>query len=370
MPFRPDIEGLRGVAVLLVLFFHFAAPGFSKGFIGLDIFFVLSGFLITGVIQREIPENRFSITRFWSRRVKRLFPALFATVCLSSLCAWFILGPSDFAVFQKSVIASIFSYANIFFYYTVNFETSPPIMHPLLNVWSLSVEEQFYFVWPLMLAAALTRLTHKTCLMLTAALIVASLVISELLVRGGGTGAFYLLPGRAWELLIGAFLALSRAQIRWTGLSNGVAIVGAALLGAALVGVDAGTAFPGLSALIPCAGAALIVLAGSSGGGIIGSFLSIVPLRFAGRISYSLYLIHWPVISITMFYTKEPLSAELGIALCALSFGLAALMWRFVETPFRETSLRPRMVFAAALSAAVPVALAAAIFIYSQPIPA
>ncbi len=369
MPFRPDIEGLRGVAVLCVLFFHFATPGFAKGFIGLDIFFVLSGFLITQVILKEIAQDRFSLVRFWSRRVKRLFPALLFTVVVSSLCAWALLDAENMQTLQKSVLASIFSYANVFFHLNVDFGSSPPIMHPLLNVWSLSVEEQFYLIWPIILATAITRFSAKTCLTLALALLALSLALSEIGVRSGGTAAFYLLHGRAFELLIGACLALSNARLNSPHMANGAGLLGLALLAASLAGVDAGAPYPGLPALIPCLGAALIILSGTGGGGIAAKHLSVAPLRWAGRISYSLYLIHWPIISFGMFYAQKPATPLVNLALCAASVGVAAFMWRYVETPFRENSFEPRTVFAAALTAAVPIAVAIAFFAYLPAIP-
>ncbi len=338
--YRPDIDGLRAIAVLLVVFFHAGVPGISGGFVGVDIFFVISGFLITGIIYREHEAGSFSFADFYSRRIRRICPALFALLALCALAGLFLLVPEDLRSLGRSTAAAVLFYANWHFFTQVGYFDGPAIEKPLLHTWSLAVEEQFYLLWPA-LFLLLYRVAGKRPLpLLLAALFALSLAVSQLALGTKPAAAFYLLPYRAWELLLGALIAVAPAPHLLRGTATLAGAIGLAAIAYAAFAFDAKTAFPGLNAAFPCAGAALLIIAGFRPGTFSAAILGSNPLRFIGKISYSLYLIHWPLFAFAHLALDRPLAGSESAAIVAASIAAAALSWRYIETPARRMQFR------------------------------
>lgn len=340
--YRPDIDGLRAVAVSVVVLFHYGLPGFSGGFIGVDVFFVISGFLITGLVAGELAQQQFSLVGFYVRRVRRIFPALFSMLAVTTVAANFILFPDDLRLFGHAVLATALFATNFEFLREMDYFRATELQRPLLHLWSIAVEEQFYLVFPALLMLTVPR-GRRAALWLVAGLALASFAASEWLVRVAPDWAFYLLPTRVWELMLGAGLALAEIappHARW--LCDCLALAGLALIAFAVWHFDSGTAFPGANALYPCLGAALIIWAGSGPEtGLVSWILSSRPLVGLGLISYSLYLWHWPVYVFTHYALFRPMSAAETAACLAASVILAVLSWRYVERPFRLPMAQP-----------------------------
>lgn len=343
MKHRDDIDGMRAIAILPVLAFHFGmyrlAPG---GFIGVDVFFVISGYLITGVIYHGIGEGTYSITDFYSRRVRRLFPALFAMFAACMVATFLLAFPSEARDAGRSMLGSLFFVSNILFYHSSGyFAQQKNLINPLLHTWSLSVEEQFYVLFPIVVFA-LRRFSSRVRIGALAALAAASLAASAWMVREDAPAAFYLVQFRAWELLMGSLLAIGAVPPltrRWHA-----ELVGAAGVALVLAGIELfspATPFPGLAALLPCLGTAAVLHSGRATTTLTARCLSWRPLRFIGLISYSLYLWHWPVIVFYRAFREPDQWQKLGlIALCLV---LAALSWRFIEQPFRVRRRQARI---------------------------
>jgi peptidoglycan/LPS O-acetylase OafA/YrhL len=348
MKFRPEIEGLRTVAILPVVLYHAnhaLAPG---GYVGVDIFFVISGFLITQIIAEAVSDNNFSYVSFYHRRIRRIFPALYFMLAVVSPLAVWVLSPSAIQEFGRTLLAVIFFVSNIEFLHLSGYFGGAAELKPLLHTWSLAVEEQFYIVFPILLIGLhrWARRHIKTCLVLCG---LVSLAVSIALVEMHPRQAFFAGAPRAFELLIGSLLALSAIKVpsdsRWR---EALAIAGLALIVIAIVAFDGSTSFPGLMALIPCLGAAAIILAG--GATMVGKALSTAPMRFIGRISYSLYLWHWPLLALTRsyYFGAPPLSMQFLAVFAAV--GMAIVSRYAVEQPFLREGKVP--VFRAAGMAA------------------
>src|SRR5215813_12350400 len=295
LKYRADIDGLRAVAVLSVMAFHMELSHFSGGFVGVDVFFVISGYLISAIVFSEISDGTYSITSFYERRIRRIFPALFGMLIVFSACASLYLFTSEMVNYAKSLLAATASVSNFYFWQHSGYFDSPT-SNPLLHTWSLAVEEQFYILFPLYLWAV-RRFYPKHLKLSVGVLVVASLFASAIVVHFNPITAFYMPYTRAWELLTGTLLALGifpRFSSSW--LRNSAALVGMLMIFCSVVTYSPTTLFPGLSALLPCVGAALIIHAGEGGTTLIGRVLSWRPVVFIGLISYSLYLWHWPVI--------------------------------------------------------------------------
>ncbi|MCG5240512.1 acyltransferase family protein [Azospirillum doebereinerae] len=335
MRYRPDIDGLRAVAVIPVVLFHAGIGAFSGGFIGVDVFFVISGYLITALIAADIREGRFSIAEFYERRIRRLLPALVAMLLFSSAAASLILLPNDFRLYSQSLLSALFSVSNIFFWRQSGYFSEAAELQPLLHTWSLSVEEQFYVVLPVSMLLLHRYLKGRwiPVLALAAAL---SFGLSVWLVTRKPDIAFYLIPTRAWELLLGSLLALGAVPAFRSRMANEAGgLLGLGLIGWSVASFTSATAFPGLNALYPCLGAALLIHTGGMGT-VVGRLLSLAPIVFVGAISYSLYLWHWPLIVFTNYYSFGEMDGARVALLLAATFGLAVLSWRFVEKPFRH----------------------------------
>jgi peptidoglycan/LPS O-acetylase OafA/YrhL len=334
--YRPDIDGLRAIAVLAVILFH-ANLGVTGGYVGVDIFFVISGFLITRLILGDLESQRFSLSQFWERRARRILPALVCVVIATIIAAAFRLLPEDYENLGRSVVAQSLLVSNYWFYTVSGYFNPAAAKQPLLHTWSLAVEEQFYLIFPLLFMAAFFfgKRTVKTAII---TLGVASLSLSVLWSYSHAWANFYFLPTRAWELLCGAFMAIlpGSQTDEAPSLANLYGIAGLGAVLAAIIGYGPDTHVPGIAALLPCIGAMAIIRSGRSRLTLTRRLLSLKPLVFVGLISYSLYLWHWPLFALARYWdSDQPSYATISI-LMGVSFGLATLSWRFVERPFRE----------------------------------
>ena len=343
LKYRAYVDGLRAVAVLPVLFFH-ADLGFTGGYVGVDVFFVISGFLITGLLLRDLDAGQFSIVKFWERRVRRIMPAL-AVVVLASLAAgWFLLLPQGFKELGESAVAQTLLTSNIYFWIKswigVGYFTPDAEVKPLLHTWSLAVEEQFYLFFPLLLLA-LKRLARHSIVPAILLLAGISFALSVWCSYRYPSANFYFLPTRAWELLIGSFLAAiplqQRISARW--LTESLSWGGLLAIMCAVFFYDRETRFPGVTAILPCVGAALVIWTNGHTLTSVGKLLALRPVVFIGLISYSLYLWHWPVLVFFKYLTIDPLSLGQRLLLLLASLLLAVLSWKFVETPFRKRAI-------------------------------
>lgn len=336
--YRADIDGLRAVAIVPVVLFHAGLDAFRGGFVGVDVFFVISGFLITGLILPEIERGTFSIINFYERRVRRILPALFAVLIFASAAATWILLPGDLADFGRSALATAGFASNFVFWKESGYFGGAAEEMPLLHTWSLAVEEQFYILFPLCLLLVARRLGRRY-LAATAIVVATSFAASVIVVGIDRDAAFYLAPTRAWELGLGALLAMGAFRpSHHAGVRHLVAVLGAAAIAWSVVSFSAATPFPGAAALLPCAGTAAIIWAGTGGHNAVGDLLSRRPFVLTGLVSYSLYLWHWPLLAFLRYYRIGDLGAGDTIVVLAASTGAAVISWRYIERPFRGRS--------------------------------
>lgn len=363
--YRPDIDGLRAVAVLAVVLHHLSASLVPGGYVGVDVFFVISGYLITRIISREMEEGTFTFARFYERRARRIFPALFAVLAVTLVAGYFLLLPSDYSGTLRGALGTLFFASNIVFWRDMAagyFVATEAGLNPLLHTWSLAVEEQFYVFFPVLLLLCFRFFRRHIVLILVACALV-SLAAAALLVQSKSVGVFFLLPFRAWELLVGALLALNVVPaLRSRAMREVVAGTGLLAIVAACFLYDSKTTFPGLAALAPVLGAAAIMHAGASGPSLVGRLLQWRPVVYIGLISYSLYLWHWPLIVLTRYAMgMEPLTPYIPVLLLA-SLVLGSLSYHFIEQPFRRGVLvTRRFVFSTSAACSAVVALASAI---------
>jgi peptidoglycan/LPS O-acetylase OafA/YrhL len=367
--YRPDIDGLRAIAVLSVIAFHMHRGAVPQGYLGVDIFFVLSGFLITSIIWNEIKQGSFSIARFYDRRVRRIMPALLFLLAAATPTAAALLLPSDLAGYGKSLLATLGFAANVYFWRDTNYFARAAEDKPLLHLWSLGVEEQFYILFPLILALLWRRWPRRTA-GLVGALTLASLAANAAaLYLGADSTAFFLIPGRAWELGLGALLVLApppAGAAAWR--HDAMAAVGAALV---LAGLAVTTQLaPIMPAALPATlGIAMIIRAGDRRLPAVNRALALPPIRFIGLISYSLYLWHWPILVFAQYYlVRELRPVEMAAAFLAM-LGCAVLSWHVVERPFRRSTLPIRTVRWAAGGGAALLCTAGALLITSGGLP-
>ncbi|SFO08139.1 Peptidoglycan/LPS O-acetylase OafA/YrhL, contains acyltransferase and SGNH-hydrolase domains [Roseovarius lutimaris] len=333
--YRPEIDGLRAIAVLAVVLYHFGLPALSGGFVGVDIFFVLSGFLIGGILWSElIATGRIRLGAFYLRRIRRLAPAYFAMAAASFLVAWFVLLPFEFRAFGKALIAATVYLSNVNFYREAGYFDIGAEDKVLLHTWSLAVEEQFYIVLPFALLLLIRWRRALPTLLAGAAIL--SLLACVRLTATSPTAAFYLFPFRAWELLAGVLLAIAGQQrgLRWV-VHPVLSWAGLGLVLAGIVLITPGPGFPGLQALVPVIGTVLILANGRDANPVNRALSHPAPV-FIGVISYSLYLWHWPVLTLSQYW-RGGYSGGLEAALwLALAFGISVLSWRYVERPVRR----------------------------------
>jgi peptidoglycan/LPS O-acetylase OafA/YrhL len=339
--YRADIDGLRALAVVAVVLYHFKLGPFGGGFVGVDVFFVISGYLITSIIQNRIDEHRFTFAWFYERRVRRLFPALAAVLAVTLAAGAWLLLPTDLALLGKSTTSTLLFISNVFFWRTSDYFNSDSELNPLLHMWSLSVEEQFYIGLPLLLLAVHRFAPHRlvTVLLLSAGASFAACVLATYL---SPSAAFYLSPFRGWELLVGALLAVAPLppiqRPRWRQIMAGV---GLALVVGSLLWIKPGPEFPGWRALAPVLGTAALIVSGDHGGSLVHRALRLRPVVYIGLISYSLYLWHWPLLVYARYRNELAPLEDLRWPLLAATVMVAALSYRFVELPFRRPQGAP-----------------------------
>jgi peptidoglycan/LPS O-acetylase OafA/YrhL len=343
LKYRPDIDGLRAIAVLAVVLCH-AELGLPGGYVGVDVFFVISGFLITSLILKDLHSGCFSMLDFWERRVRRILPALAAVLIATLATAWFLLLPDDYVALAKSLVAITALSANIYFWNDIGYFSQVAEEKPLLHTWSLAVEEQFYLFLPVGIALLWRILRGKNIFPVILVGALLSLILSAIIPPSRSDANFYLLPTRAWELFAGSLLAM-RPQL---GLKprpktkQALGIIGLFLILWPCLAYTKETRFPGLSALPPVVGAIFVIMSGTGGvSGICSRFLTLRPFVFIGLISYSLYLWHWPILAFSRYVSSIPLSTELRILLALASIPLAILSWKYIETPFRKRTIFP-----------------------------
>lgn len=349
--YRKDIDGLRAVAVLAVVAFH-AAPGLMPGgFIGVDVFFVISGFLISSIILEDCRTGTFSLARFYERRARRILPALFAVMAVTAAAGLVILFPPDLKDFGQALAAASVSLSNVLFWREAGYFSLESFHKPLLHTWSLGVEEQFYIAFPLLMLLVYKLAQQKNLMAIFSAVFVVSLLASGLLTRTYPEFAFYLPFTRAWELALGAILSLRVIPpLKNAGVNDRLSMLGAGLILGAAIAFTPETVFPGLAALVPCLGAALVIYTGLEKPAQAAQILCWRPLVFTGLISYSLYLWHWPLLAYHRYVSGAEPSALAALLLVAASFALAVLSWKYIEQPFRGSRgiLRRGQIFALA----------------------
>lgn len=353
MPYRPEIDGLRSLAILPVIFFHAGFSAFSGGFLGVDVFLVISGYLISSIILQEQEKQRFSLVNFYERRARRILPALFFVLWVSTVAAWWVLSPQQLVDFAHSAMATLAFGANIYFWQHIDYFTGNTDLLPLLHLWSLGIEEQFYFILPLLLLAlAAHRRWRLSALSL---LFFLSFGCALWLSHQHSSAAFYLLPARAWELLAGvgcAFYLKNKTQATRPHRAQALSALGLLLLLGSYGWITPLTAHPSHWTLLPVLGTVLIVLYAKPHT-YVARLLSLRPLVWIGLLSYSAYLWHQPLFALLRHLTQHSqFSLTLTLVMVLTTFVMAAISWRFIEQPFRNRAfLSTQQVFS--LSAGV-----------------
>lgn len=358
--YRPEIDGLRAIAVLSVVLYH-AGLAPAAGFVGVDVFFVISGYLITALLHKEwLESGRINLVSFYARRMRRIFPALVLVVTSTVVASTILLSPyGEVRQLTQSAAASLLFVSNIFFEITSGgYFDGDSGQIPLLHIWSLAVEEQFYLLWPLLLII-IFRLRSRLLVPVIAALMAGSFLLAEVLMYNSPETAFYQMPARFWELAIGGLVALRPADK--TAYGRTVACAGLALL---LAAINIPTPhFPAIGALPAVAGATLLIYAvhGKTELGLAGAWLRSRPMVFFGLISYSLYLWHWPLLAIDKATRTGESPLEIRVLLCVVAIVLAWISYRFVEQPFRRPNIKESelKVVVAGLAASVALAIGA-----------
>ncbi|MBS0250590.1 MAG: acyltransferase [Proteobacteria bacterium] len=360
---RSDIDGLRAVAILGVLAYHFGlgAPG---GYGGVDVFFVISGFLIAGIIKAELESGTFSLTQFYARRVRRILPALVVCIAVTSVVAAHIFFSFDLVQYGKTLASVVTATSNFaFIHKSANYFANDVSENPLLHTWSLSIEEQFYALFPL-IVMLLFRYRRSALLPVMLLAGATSLAVSIYLVEHRSLRAFFSTDGRVWELLIGTVLAFGAIpQLRHRFAREGAAVLGAAMIIGCYAIYGAATPFPGLAAVPLCLGAALIIYTGTSSDAdqpmpptFVARVLSLPAVTVVGVISYSVYLWHWPLLVVVRYRFSDAFEGaalvQISLLLAALSFVLGAISWRYIEQPFRRP-IAPQLRWRAFAAAAV-----------------
>ncbi|MDF0668179.1 MAG: acyltransferase family protein [Nitrospira sp.] len=371
MHYRPEIDGLRAIAVIPVILFHAGFQLFSGGFVGVDIFFVISGYLITTIILADLEAGRFSILNFYERRARRILPALYLVMASCLPFAWLWLMPSDAKELSKSVMAGLVFVPNIFFWRQSDYFDTATELKPLLHTWSLGVEEQFYVLFPLVLMFA-WQLGRKRIIVLLTIMALLSLALAEYAISRKPAATFFLLPTRAWELAMGSLIAFylegkERGQFPPV-LHQILSLVGLGMIALGSLTFSKETPFPGFSALIPTVGAALIIVFAFPGT-LVGRLLVSRVFVGMGLVSYSAYLWHQPLLSYARHRSLTEPNDLVMMSLVVLAFGLAYLTWRYVETPFRRGDIVTKNVlwrFASASVVVIAVSAASLQLIHSD----
>lgn len=343
LAYRPDIDGLRALAIAAVVAYHCGLPWASGGFVGVDVFFVLSGFLIGTQVINDLRDGTFSLLRFYTRRARRILPALFAVLCFCTAAALVLLSPLELTQYASSALAVLASSSNFLFAERgLSYFDSDILKQPLMMTWTLSVEEQFYLLFPVSMLL-LRNLRPRLLFVLIAGLTVISLAFAIRYTLFMPGLVFYLLPARAWELSAGVLLALykstlaARTEATQPMRAHGIGLLGVACIAVAIALFTRATPFPSYRAMLPVTGTVLLL---SSSRGLVAHVLSLRPVVFVGRLSYSWYLWHWPILSFAhiIVYRTDALTPGMNLMLCGLSFGIAVASFYFVEQPFRRAT--------------------------------
>jgi peptidoglycan/LPS O-acetylase OafA/YrhL len=347
MKYRAEIDGLRALAVLPVILFHAGFEWFSGGFVGVDVFFVISGYLITNIIISEMAEGKFSIVNFYERRARRILPALFFVMAACLPFAWFWLPPNDLKDFGQSLVAvSTFS-SNILFWLESGYFDTAAELKPLLHTWSLAVEEQYYILFPIFLMLT-WRLGIKWVLVLLSVVFLVSLGVAQWGAYNKPSATFFLLPTRGWELLVGVFVAFYlkyNAHMKSHIVNQALSLLGFGMIAYSIIAFDETTPFPSLYALIPTVGTGLLILCAVPKTYVY-KLLSLKIVVGIGLISYSAYLWHQPLLAFTRHRLLGDVSELILITLCFISLVMAWFSWKFVEAPFRsKTRVSHRSIF-------------------------
>lgn len=349
---RSDIDGLRAVAVLAVIVFHAKVGVLPGGFVGVDVFFVISGFLIASIILNEEEKKEFSLARFYERRIRRIFPALFLVIAASAVAGAVVLAPADYVAFGRSIIAAMAFFSNFHFSHQAGYFAPAAETQPLLHTWSLGVEEQFYLVAPFVLLL-FARQLRRWRLPIFAGLFVASVAVSTWGVATEARWAFYLPHARAFELMAGVALAMGLVpSVRNGRINEALSLAGLLMIAYAVLFYSERTAFPGVAALVPVIGTALLIHSSThSAPTLIARMLSWRPVVYVGKISYSLYLWHWPLLAYAEYEFGSSLDVWHRLGLLLAAVGLSALTYRYVEQPARHAGppVTRRAVYASGL---------------------
>lgn len=342
--YRADIDGLRAVAVLSVLLFHLHVTGFTGGYVGVDVFFVISGYLITGLINAEIQSGTFSLKAFYLRRVRRLAPALLAMSVPVAIAAYILLKPEDLRSFGLSLALQFVSLQNVLFLSEGEYFRGAD-MKPLLHTWTLAVEEQFYLLWPLLLIF-LQRFTFKVKMALIVAVMLGSFALNLVFMSLSPKASFLLLPPRAWELGVGGLAALLETKASFRGalsrnVRSGLAFAGLFAVLFSVFRFTSDTAFPGVAALLPVLGTVFLLLSGIGSLTSIGQFFALPFMVRIGLISYPMYLWHWPLTSLLRQFKLDPTQPIYAGAIALATFVLAELTYRLIELPIRRRRWLP-----------------------------
>ncbi len=334
--YRPEIDGLRALAVIPVVLCHAGLEAFSGGYVGVDVFFVISGFLITGILLEELGSESFSFMRFYERRVRRLLPALLAVVIASIPFAWFWMLPESMENFGQSIVATLLFSNNVLLFLTSGYWDLAAEFKPLLHTWSLGVEEQYYLTFPVILAFAL-KFGKNKAFVTVLFLAVLSFILGELSWRNDPKSSFWHFHTRAWELLLGSLAAfvVNRSPPRGNSYLSSV---GLALIGFSVLTYDSSTPFPSYFALAPCLGTVLVLFYADSTTRIA-RLLSVRALVGIGLMSYSVYLWHQPIFAFSKVYAKTEPLVSTNVLLVVLTLPLSFLSWRFIEQPFRKSDM-------------------------------
>ncbi|MGA8769850.1 MAG: acyltransferase family protein [Rhodomicrobium sp.] len=340
--YRSEIDGIRAIAIASVVLFHGWGSAFPGGYVGVDIFFVISGYLITSIIFNEMKAGKFTYLNFYARRARRILPALLAMIVISTIAAFLLFLPDDLIEYGKIVIYTLLFGGNFRLAATPGYFHHSMQENPLLHMWSLSVEEQFYLIWPTLLALMIRFLPERRHRLAVLALGALSLVAAEALVHIWPRSAFFHLPTRGWELLAGALLAMNFIpRIASKAVAESLSAIGLALMIAPLFLYDKDTPFPGLAALVPVLGCALVIYSTENERTRVAALLSWKPIVFTGLISYSLYLWHWPIFAFTSYELLRPLTFLESFLCVLVAVSAAVFSWRFIERPFRKGAKRP-----------------------------
>lgn len=342
MKYRAEIDGLRAIAIIPVILFHAGIACFGGGFVGVDIFFVISGYLITTILVAEFNNGTYTIVGFYERRARRILPALFVMLAVTLLFAYLLLNPADLRAYAKSLLGSVLFLANVTAYMQSGYFEAASDIKPLMHLWSLAIEEQYYFFFPVLLAF-LYRLRRASVFVVTALISVLSLLIAEYKINQDVSVAFFYLHSRAWELGVGAMLALAmhaghKLSIKVAfpfRVRQALAETGLVLIVYAVVVFDKSTRFPGLSALVPTFGA-MLVIAFATQETLVGRLLASKVFSGIGLLSYSAYLWHQPIFAFARYRSPNQLDQSVLIGLIFLTFIIAYVSWRYVEAPFRD----------------------------------